>query len=140
MPQRDMPSTCRDRFRLHVSGPDSAGAYGAWTGKWLLFVPAEQVDDRWPVVAGATLAGQLEISAKVATALQATPNGKYIICVHTADCRDRRDVERVLTMLRKLGHGGRLSYKEDGATYARIYDRGAALYVAQASSTVFEQQ
>jgi hypothetical protein len=38
------PSSCRDSLWLAVLGPISAGDYGAWTGKWLLWVPAEEVD------------------------------------------------------------------------------------------------
>jgi Domain of unknown function (DUF1917) len=139
-PQR--PTTCTDRFWLRVRRLGDTAEYGPWTGKWLLHLPAATVDDRWPVIAGATLAGQLGVAAKVATALQTPPDGRYLVCVYTADCRDRSDVARVLAALRgpPFGYGGRLSYKEDGATWAQVYGRGAALYVAQPGSLEFERR
>ncbi len=45
------PSTCRDCIWLVVPGPASAGTYGPWTGKWLLYVPAAEVDQRWAQIA-----------------------------------------------------------------------------------------
>jgi Domain of unknown function (DUF1917) len=135
------PSTCRDSLWLAVLGPVSAGGYGAWTGKWLLWVPAEEVDERWPAIAGATVVGFLGIAAKVSTAAHPrNADGKHVICVYTADCQDRADVARVLAMLRELGYSGRLAYKEDGMTYAGRYGRGVALYVAQAGSNDLDQR
>src|ERR687897_3760074 len=135
------PSSCRDSLWLAVLGPISAGGYGTWTGKWLLLVPAEEVDERWPAIAGATVVGSLGIAAKVSTAAHPrNADGKHVICVYTVDCQDHTDVARVLAMLRYLGYNGRLSYKEDGMTYAGRYGRGAALYVAQAGSNDFDQR
>jgi hypothetical protein len=141
MVAKELPSTCTDKFWLRVRRLSRIEAAGAWTGKWLLYVPAEEIDERWPVIAGATIAGQLGIGAKVSTAAHpSTADGKHVICVYTADCQDREDVTQVLTMLRALGYGDRLSYKEDGATFAGRYGRGAALYVAQAGSNEFDQR
>jgi Domain of unknown function (DUF1917) len=135
------PSTCRDSLWLAVLGPVSAGAYSVWTGTWLLWVPAEEVDERWPAIAGATVVGFLGIAAKVSTAAHPrNAGGEHVICVYTADCQDHADVARVLAMLRDLGYSGRLSYKEDGMTYAGRYGRGAALYIAQAESIDFDQR
>jgi hypothetical protein len=135
------PSNCRDSLWLAVLGPVSAGAYSAWTGKWLLWVPAEEVDERWPAIAGATVVGFLGIAAKVSTAAHPrNASGEHVICVYTADCQDHADVARVLAMLRYLGYRGRLSYKEDGMTYAGRYGQGTALYVAQAGANDFDQR
>jgi hypothetical protein len=60
----------------------------------------------------------------------------HLICVYTAACRDVEDLTRAVVRLRVLGFGGRLSCKEDGATLARGYGRGAARSVVQAGSVV----
>jgi hypothetical protein len=134
------PSTCRDRPWLFVANP-SAGSYGPWTGKWLVWVPAAQVEQAWAQVALATLQGRLGCMAKVSTAGHPdNSDGKHVICVYVVDCRDLAEVRRVLGRLRSLGHTGRLVLKEDGATYAGVYGRGASLYVAQAGQRRIEQR
>jgi hypothetical protein len=107
-------------------------------------VPADGVDAAWAQVAAATARGELGIGAKVSTLLNnlMSPHSEgtnlHVICIYTADCRDADDVNRVLVALRGLGFTQRLSYKEDGATFSKVYGSGAALYVAQPGSTVAE--
>jgi hypothetical protein len=60
-----------------------------------------------------------------------------VIVVYTADWQDHDDVRRVLRELRRLGFGGRLSYKTDAATIAGRYGKGAATYVAAPGSGDF---
>jgi hypothetical protein len=109
-------------------------------------VPADLVDDVWAKVAAATARGDLGIAAKVSTLVnnEFNPHSEgpqlHVICVYTGDCRDSDDVVRVLASLRGLGFTQRLSYKEDGATFANIYGAGAALYVSQPGSTTAERR
>jgi hypothetical protein len=135
------PSGNRKDAWLYASAP-GAVARGRFVGKWMPRVSADVVDDLWSQIASATERGELGSAAKVSTLLnnESNPHGAgaslHVICVYTADCRDADDVGRVLAALRQLGITERLSYKEDGATYANIYGRGAALYVAQPGSNV----
>lgn len=98
-------------------------------GKWMLFVPVENVDASWEKVKAATEVGLLGPSAKAATAwpnpLARLP-GKRIICIYTRGWRDRDDARRVLTELNCAGFAARLSYKTDSETLERRYGRGSA--------------
>ena len=107
-------------------------------GKWMPFTPPEQVREVWAGIVEATEAGRLGHKAKVAT--DHRPGKEVLICVYTKDHRDIDDVARVLSELRAMGIDRRLSYKEDAATGALHYGRGAALYVAQPGSTVFSRR
>jgi hypothetical protein len=72
----------------------------------MLFIPPANVDHVWRIIAGATVSGDLGISAKVA------PHDKdqdpedrraRLICIYTKDFSDVEDVVRVLAELKKLG-------------------------------------
>lgn len=140
------PSRNRAEVWLWAHGPDASLPIGAYVGKWMPRVHAEEVDAVWGVVAEATEVGRLGPTAKISTRLNNELNpyaagaDVHVICVYTVDCRDQADVRRVLVELRRLGLVGRLSYKEDGATYAQVYGRGAALYVAQPGSIELQQR
>jgi hypothetical protein len=130
---------------IYVSGPGHNRTTD-WVGKWLLYLPREQVDAGWAKIADAVAAGRLGVSAKVADraiAKHGSRRGREILhvcCVYTADCRDTADVARVLGVLRELGFAQRLSYKEDAATLTGVYGQGAALYVAQPGSLEFTRR
>ena len=89
------------------------------SGKWLLFIPVEQVDGVWNAIKRAVEEGRLGDSAKVATARPnpnaSNPNVK-VICVYTYDADDDADVTRVREELRQLGFTQRIPYKTDDAT------------------------
>lgn len=91
----------------------------------------------WATIARAVERGQLGPHAKVSTT-RPNPHAnsdKHVICVYTSDYRDRKDVTRVLRMLRALGIEERLFYKEDAATVAGNYRRGSAsLYESPAGT------
>jgi hypothetical protein len=110
------------------------------SGKWLLFVPNEKIDEAWATIRRATQEGRLGGSAKAATArpnrLATSPDTK-VICVYTYDGDDRDDVGRVLRELRALGFGARLFWKADAATLAGVYS-GAGRRASRYSSTDFE--
>ncbi len=92
-------------------------------GKWLIFLPPEEVDSAWTRVRDATCRNELGISAKVSTA---RPNpdsrdNRKVIYVYTADWQDEADVMRVRERLRELGFEERLGYKRNIETYKGEY-------------------
>jgi DNA-binding transcriptional LysR family regulator len=94
-------------------------------GKWLVFLPAEEVDAAWRRIRDATAAGELGISAKVSTA---KPNpgardDRYVIYVYTADWRDEVEVMRVREALRALGVEDRIGYKRNLETFRGEYSK-----------------
>ena len=94
------------------------------SGKWLIFVCREDVDEVWAKVKRATEDGRLGDSSKVATAKPnphaANPN-KKVICVYTYDWTDEKDVQRVRDELRRLGITSKIPYKADEDTLAGKY-------------------
>ena len=94
------------------------------SGKWLLFVPRDQVDEAWEKVRRALERGRLGGSAKVSTA-RPNPNAadseNHVICVYTYDSDDVDDVMRIRDELRKLGFVNKIPYKTDEATVAGRY-------------------
>lgn len=109
-------------------------------GKWMIFVPIDQVDAAWELVSAAVREGRLGPSAKVSTA-KPNPNARdlsrRVVIVYTADWRDEDDVRRVLCGLRDLGFMGKLSYKADATTLAGRYGSGVASYISDAGSRTF---
>ncbi len=116
----------------------SVGCYPATTtnsGKWLVFVSRESVDEVWAKVARATVEDQLGYLSKVSTAKPKSSGrvlSSSVICVYTCDWTDEPDVLRVRQALRELGITGIISYKSDDDTrdgvYARNYSAGLAKY------------
>ncbi|PWY88016.1 DUF1917-domain-containing protein [Aspergillus sclerotioniger CBS 115572] len=98
------------------------------SGKWMLFVTPERVDEVWGVVAEATARGELGTGAKVATAegegAGAGAGRARLIAIYNKDFGDKREVERVLRGLVELGLvkvGERpIYYKCDAYTYLGI--------------------
>ena len=110
------PSKVRDEYWVQV---ENSLPHSDWTersGKWLLFVPFQKIDETWKLISEETLAGRLGIASKAATAkrnpLAKTPWMK-VICVYTYDSSDVEDVMRVRQRLRELGFMKKLSYKSD---------------------------
>lgn len=94
------------------------------SGKWLIFVPLENINEVWERVRRATEEGRLGDSAKVATA-RPNPNAvdptKKVICVYSYDWKDREDVMRIRAELRALGITWKIPYKADVDTDAGKY-------------------
>lgn len=137
------PSELTDSFWVYADGPGDDDADPETVGKWMLFIPAEQVDQWWDRVKEATEGGILGIGAKVATGRpnpRATSSETRLICAYTRDWHDRDDVRRVLGALRDLGASWRLAYKTDAATGAGVYGRGASVYVSQPGSRDFRER
>jgi hypothetical protein len=79
------------------------------SGKWLIFVPVERIDEVWERIRIATEEGRLGDSAKAATARSnpnATDRTKKVICVYTYDWQDREkaDVDTDAGRYRVAGH------------------------------------
>ncbi len=94
------------------------------SGKWLLFVKRDDVDEVWAKIAAATRGGRLGHAAKVSTAWEnplSTNRGKHVICVYTRDHEDVEDVRRVRAALRELGFVHPIAYKTDDATLEGRY-------------------
>lgn len=69
----------------------------------MLFCSPAEVNDVWEMVAKATANNELGLAAKVAPKpVDESPRKDRLICVYTADFRDRADVGRVLQKLREL--------------------------------------
>jgi hypothetical protein len=138
-----LPSEVTDDYWVYADGPAAHGADASRTGKWLVFVPARQIDRWWEQIRLATEQGRLGISAKAATArvsdLATSPTMK-LTCVYTRDWQDQDDVKRVLRQLRNLGVSWRLSYKTDAATLSGVYGTGSAAYVSQPGSREFDDR
>ncbi len=94
------------------------------SGKWLVFVPVEQVDKVWSAIKRATEEGRLGDSSKAATA-RPSPNAQdpnlKVICVYTYDWTDVEDVRRVRQELRELGITRKIAYKTDQDTLSGKY-------------------
>lgn len=108
------------------------------SGKWMLFVGLEDIDNIWRIVSEAVTANKLGPVAKVATGSLKADNFR-LICVYTEDFADLKDVRRVLDALVKLelvpkGSVARgIYYKNDAYTYWNItsnneYKLKASLY------------
>lgn len=79
------------------------------SGKWMIFIPFEKVDDLWEKIRDATIDGRLGEISKVSTAKSG--DGFKIICVQTYDVNDRDDIDRVRDELYKLGVTQKIPYK-----------------------------
>lgn len=101
------------------------------SGKWMLFPSTNDVDDVWAVVARATAANELGVSAKVAPKDddEGVQGSARLICVYTRDFKDKDDVARVLSRLRELElvrvNGRPIYYKCDAYTYLGIGSKNA---------------
>ncbi|HOJ96988.1 MAG TPA: DUF1917 domain-containing protein [Methanospirillum sp.] len=92
-------------------------------GKWLVFLPPDQVDDIWRQIRDLTWEGKLGISAKVSTA-KPDPDARderKVIYVYTADWEDEADVMRVREELRRIGITDRIGYKRNIETFKGEY-------------------
>lgn len=132
----EKPSQVTDRFFLYAYR--QKGKYPKSierSGKWLLFVSDDQVDEVWGSIKCAVEEGHLGDSAKVATARPnslAKDSRTKVICVYTYDWTDEQDVGRVRRELRQLGFTQKLPYKADEDTLAGRYTqtghRGTSKY------------
>jgi hypothetical protein len=94
------------------------------SGKWLIFVDPEDVDEIWSNVKEAIEEGRLGSSAKVSTAKPnrlAGESKQKVICVYTYDWMDEVDVRKIREELRKIGITNKIPYKADEDTLSGKY-------------------
>lgn len=94
-----------------------------YVGKWMIFVPIEQLDSMWEKIKIATKEGKLGIESKTSTA-KPNPNAtgpEKVIIVYTRDWTDEKDVMRVRKELRNLGIINKIPYKRDIDSIAGKY-------------------
>jgi hypothetical protein len=95
-----------ERKALEESICATAKERNCTTGKWMLFLTSENVDDVWEKVAIGTAEGQLGIAAKVSTVDIEMSNGgdmTWLVCIYTKDFINKEDVKRVIVKLVELG-------------------------------------
>lgn len=110
---------------LDAPGAEGSGLGDERAGKWLIFVPEDEVDAAWKKVRDETRKGTLGISAKVSTA-KPNPDSRdwrAVIYVYTRDWADEADVMRVRERLRDLGFTERIGYKRNIETYRGEYSK-----------------
>jgi len=124
------PSQVSDIHWLQVHAPDPPPVVDS--GKWMIFVPREEVDLTWLKVRNAVLTNLLGYAAKVSTARPTQyPEGRHVICVYTGDAGNKEDVMRVREKLRELGIAeDPIPYKTDSATLAGNYGKKSHKYRA----------
>ena len=121
----EKPSETTDEFWLYAENKNgNYNEYNKNTGKWLLFVPREQIDKAWAVIKHSTEQGSLTGQAKVSTAAESpntTSNESHVICVYTYDWTDEKEVLSVREKLRTLGFTNKIPYKADQDTLSGKY-------------------
>jgi len=113
------PTTENSEFWIQANGKSYKRSGEGGSGKWLLFVNKNEIDDTWMKIRQDTIDENLGSSSKVSTKRGWLNHGMpedYVICVHTPNCKDREDVDRVRHRLRELGFTGQIGYKTDEAT------------------------
>jgi hypothetical protein len=98
-----------------------AQQFNILSGKWLMFVEPNRVDNLWGEIAKSTLAGTLGLSARVSADDERNRAYKHIIYVYTADYKSTAEVIRVRDELRRLGVKQRIAYKPEIFRHCGIY-------------------
>jgi hypothetical protein len=96
------------------------------SGKWLIFVNRNKVDEIWAKIKLAVEEGKLGNIAKVSTAKPrptAANRDEHVICVYTYDWTNKRDVMKIREELRKLGIVWKIPYKSDEDTIMGKYTK-----------------
>lgn len=120
-----IPSRTFQARWIEQDGPDALGKAAdiEKAGKWLIFLPPDQVDEIWKKIRDLTWEGKLGISAKVSTAKPdpSARDERKVIYVYTADWEDEGDVMRVRDELRIIGITDRIGYKRNLETFKGEY-------------------
>ena len=125
------PSEITDEYWVYARR--KIGIYPSHTtrvGKWMIFVPVQDIDDVWAKIRLAVEEGKLGNEAKSATS-RPNPNSNdpntKVICIYTYDGDDEADVWKVREALRELGITQKIYWKADQATRDGLYNaRGHA--------------
>jgi Domain of unknown function (DUF1917) len=128
-PQADLDTLSSAWKKICAEGRSTLGEvdnlaehFHVLTGKWLVFLSSDEVDNLWERIVNSTLAGTLGISASVSTRDEREDlPSTHVICVYNADYTSVAEVNRVRDELRRLGVTERIAYKPDIYTHCRIY-------------------
>ncbi len=91
------------------------------SGKWLIFIQKEKVDDLWENIEKLATKGKIW-NAKVSTSRHPwAAKGTHVICVYTKNYLDKENVMDTREILRQIGINKRLNYKPDIYTILGIY-------------------
>ena len=88
-----------------------ATKHGVTSGKWMLFLLPEDIDEYWKAVVEGTITGDLGTSAKVATDEGQGDRMPRLICIYTKNFADVEDVRRVVLELNRRGLVKNIYYK-----------------------------
>jgi hypothetical protein len=121
------PSQVTDKYWLSAHRLDNNyPQHTLRSGKWMIFLPWDQIDQAWENIKSITINGYLGLSSKVSTK-KSNPNAKDpnmgVIIVYTYDYEDKEDVIRIREVLYDVGYTNRLIYKPDVATIERKYSK-----------------
>lgn len=123
------PSEINSTYWVYAMSPDNV--FSGWsskyhrTGKWMIYVPDEELDSTWELVAKAVEEG-IAPCAKCSTALpnpRQESHGSKIICVYVDNYETEITNKRVLTSLRNIGIKGKLKFKRDAETFDGVYGK-----------------
>lgn len=93
-------------------------------GKWMIFVPNQEIDTFWAQMKQTVEEGKLGNEAKCSTAKpnkNSTNPDESAIMIYTYDGDDEEDVWKIRQALRELGVTKKIYWKADEATKAGLY-------------------
>jgi hypothetical protein len=94
------------------------------SGKWLIYLQRNEVDETWKILSSAIISGKLPYKAKVSTAKpnpNSTDRNSHVICVYTPNYLFREDVRNCRRILFEMGFKNMLYYKPDIMTLENMY-------------------
>ncbi|GAA6015783.1 hypothetical protein JCM10207_008793 [Rhodosporidiobolus poonsookiae] len=103
-----------------------AQRYGVVSGKWVLFVPTDEVDGVWAKAVRLFAYSDSPLAATGAVdTIKVSPvagkDGRHLICIYTKDCYNEVAVEKVLEVILKQLRVKPTGYKPDIYTRLGIY-------------------
>lgn len=119
------PSQVTSHYWLYANNPkDKRVIDPNLTGKFMLFIDKNELDEKWKVVKKATEDGFFSYNSKCSTAKEnpnAIDTNKGLICIYTASIYDMEEIKRVERAIRKIiNHDDTLYYKSDIQTMTEI--------------------
>lgn len=133
-----LPSKEKEDYWVNVRNPYSGMYSSEFVGKFMVFVPFEDLDTTWAKVYQLTVQGKLGCSAKACTA-RPNPNARNdftkVVIIYTSDSRNVVELAKVAWSLFKEGifQGGILNYKTDEATLQGLYSNNTSKPVSKYS-------
>lgn len=110
--------------------PDEVETYKD-SGKWLIFLNAEQENLMWNRICESLSYGELaQCCYKAKMALrprfnEVSKENLKVVCIYTKDFNDKEQVKNCLKVLRSLGFNDVMYYKTDNQTRSGLYRGGS---------------